>query len=547
MQTKSFIVELKQGHDMMPNKNVFASIWGEYERVIIESLITSFGLDFIVGDQYGGDIDTIHNVRAMKEDDQLFYKNNKNAFDYQNRGDYNSVEYHKDERYISINRKISESKKNGTLEDSYTGKKVVQNANIDLDHVIAAKEIHDDPGRILAGLKGTDLANSEENLRPTDRSINRSMQQKDIDDYLVKRELETPQRQERIKELKRKKTLSDKECKELNKLEKIDSINPDKMRFENEKTRKTYDAKINKEYYTSSKFISDMAGAASKRGIQMGARQVFGFVFAEIWFTAKREIQNMPSGCAFKDIFSAVGRGVQKGVESAKVKYKDLIEKFFAGFEAGALASISTTICNIFFTTARNLVKVIRQIYAAVVQAGKVLLFNPDNLPLGQRIREAMVIMATGASVLIGTTVGELIEMNPISKIPVVGDLVQVFCSTLVSGLISCSFLIFLDRSEMMNQVISFLNKIPSEANNYAVMADAFERLTAKLANLDIAAFETETKKYSSMARQICECENEDEINDLLLSAYKTFDIIIPWRGDFDSFMGKKTNKLVFE
>lgn len=34
--------------------NIFDDIFEQYERVIIESLITSFGLDFIVKDQYGG-------------------------------------------------------------------------------------------------------------------------------------------------------------------------------------------------------------------------------------------------------------------------------------------------------------------------------------------------------------------------------------------------------------------------------------------------------------------------------------------------------------
>lgn len=70
------------------------------------------------------------------------------------------------------------SNKNGTLKDAYTGRTVARNVKVDLDHVIAAKEIHDDRGRILAGLDGIDLANNDDNLKPTDRSINRSTQQK---------------------------------------------------------------------------------------------------------------------------------------------------------------------------------------------------------------------------------------------------------------------------------------------------------------------------------------------------------------------------------
>ena len=46
-----------------PNEPVMDLLLQQYKRVIVESLITSFGLDFLVQDQYGGDVDTIHNVR----------------------------------------------------------------------------------------------------------------------------------------------------------------------------------------------------------------------------------------------------------------------------------------------------------------------------------------------------------------------------------------------------------------------------------------------------------------------------------------------------
>lgn len=543
----SFIAELNNGFSSEPEENVFSSIWNEYERVIMQSLITSFGLDFLVPDQHGGDVDTIHSVREIGKDPNMTYKNAQNQADYANRGEYNTYEYHQDPRYISINRRVSESKKNGTLTDTYTGQKVAQNANIDLDHAISAKEIHDDPGRVLAGLNGTDLANCNENLKPTDRSINRSMQNKDMEDYLHKWEEERPQRQSRISELKSKGSLSDKERKELDKLEKLEQIDPDKMRAENKKARAAYEAKLAKAYYTSPKFLKDTAVAAGSRGAEMGMRQAMGFVFIEIWMSSKEEIQALPPGKDLKDMLETVASGVKKGVENAKIKDKEILAKFGEGFLSGTLASLTTTICNIFFTTAKNLVKCIRQIYASVVEAGKILLFNPDNLMFGDRIKTSTIILATGASVLVGTAVGELVQKTPIATIPGVGSFVTAFCSSLVSGLISCTLLIFLDRSKFMNKVVSALNRIPSEVNNYKEIADAMERLSAKLENLDIAKFCAETEKYRNIATKIGGMKSEQELNDLLLSAYKMFDIKIPWEGDFDTFMGNKSNHLVFE
>ena len=71
------------------------------------------------------------------------------------------------------------------LKDAYTGEDVHANSTSDLDHVMTAKEIHDDRGRSLAGLKGTDLANSDENLQATNRHTNRTKKADDMGDIYV--------------------------------------------------------------------------------------------------------------------------------------------------------------------------------------------------------------------------------------------------------------------------------------------------------------------------------------------------------------------------
>lgn len=544
----SFVAEVNSDFapDIDKNESVFKDVWEQYENVIVQSLITSFGLDFIQ-DQYGGDVDTIHNVRQIGKDPKMHYKNAQNATDYAKRGAYDSRKYHQDPRYIAINRKMSESKKNGTLTDAYTGKKVARNAKMDLDHVISAKEIHDDPGRILAGTKGTDLANTKDNLKPTDRSINRSMQAKDKEEYLQTWAEKGPQRQARINELQAKSSLSDKERKELNKLEKQEEINPAKVQAEEQHARKAYDRQVAFDYYTSSKFLTATVKGAGSLGAKMGLRQAAGLVLYEVWATAKAELQSLAPGKSLKDMLEAVANGIKKGFANAKEKYREILAKFGEGFLAGALSSLTTTICNIFFTTAKNVVKSIRQIYASVVQAGKVLLFNPDNLELGERIKTTTVILATGASVLVGSAVGELIATTPIAATPI-GSTVITFCSSLVSGLLSCTLLIFLDRSDFINKLIDkFYLGLQGVVADYKAAADAFEELAAELSQIDIASFRAETARYQQLALKIEDAKSEAELNTILLAAYKTFDIKIPWKGDFDSFMGDRSNHLVFE
>lgn len=52
----------KKGGDIESDVNVFRTVWNEYERVILQSLVTSFGLDGLIHYQRGEDVDTIYNV-----------------------------------------------------------------------------------------------------------------------------------------------------------------------------------------------------------------------------------------------------------------------------------------------------------------------------------------------------------------------------------------------------------------------------------------------------------------------------------------------------
>ncbi len=61
----SYAIKVSSNYEPNPTEPVMESIFKQYEYVIIESLVTSFGLDFLLKDQHGGDVDTIHNVRQL--------------------------------------------------------------------------------------------------------------------------------------------------------------------------------------------------------------------------------------------------------------------------------------------------------------------------------------------------------------------------------------------------------------------------------------------------------------------------------------------------
>ncbi len=74
--TANFVGQIDERYNT--ESDVYTSIFDQYERVVIQSLITSFGLDFLLLDQHGGDVDTIHNVRQIGIDESMNYKNKGN-------------------------------------------------------------------------------------------------------------------------------------------------------------------------------------------------------------------------------------------------------------------------------------------------------------------------------------------------------------------------------------------------------------------------------------------------------------------------------------
>ena len=545
MQT-NYLKKIDQSFDLEPSEPVMTGLFRQYERVLVESLVTSFALDFLVKDQYGGDVDTIHNVRKIGQDDKMTYKNMLNQQEYEQRGEYVYDSYHsgKDTNYAKMTHELREAaQKEGKpvpIKDEYTGDTVYvlgkskgapPDKKASLDHVLTAKTIHEDRGRVLSGIKGEELADARDNLRWTNTSLNSSMgatkdssgDPVEIPEYIALH----PELPEETK---------------ANMMQNYYSA------------KASYEAKLAQKYYTSTQFKLDMAKAAGNVSVHMGAKQAFGFIFAEMWFAVKEEFQKTDQENSFdmKDFLERIGRGLKHGYENAKEKYADIFFRFLNGAAAGALSSVTTTLCNIFFTTAKNVVRMIRQAYPSLVEATKVLFINPECYTFGERMRAVAKVLATGASVVTGVAVSDAISKTPVAAIPVLGDVVPAFCGAFVSGIMSCTFLYFLDRSPVINKLVKKLDglhTIETEVNYYREQAECFERYAAELMEIDLEEFQRETTLYCNVATKLENAKNENDLSAILKNAYETLNISLPWgeHESFDSFMEDESAHLVFE
>lgn len=139
----NFIKSLETS-DFYTTKNVSKSLFEEYEKIIIKSIVTSFGLDFLfVKDQEGGDVDTIHNVRQIDANlseinmgsffkhEKMGYKEKNHETAYADRGKYDSNEYHSDPNFLKRRKEEkSKTEKQGFAVDEYTGRKIPEGGTL---------------------------------------------------------------------------------------------------------------------------------------------------------------------------------------------------------------------------------------------------------------------------------------------------------------------------------------------------------------------------------------------------------------------------------
>lgn len=545
----SYVSQIQENES--PSDSVYENIFDQYERVVVQALATSFGLDFLIRDQHGGDVDTIHNVREIGKDSEMTYKNQNNARNYNDRGEYNTKEYHAGGNFQRIKHDTRKDQINNgfmPIEDQYTGKKNLgfygksgpSDRNAELDHVVEAKAIHDDTGRVLAELNGAKLADAEENFAWTNKSLNTSMGS-----------WARHRNEQWRKEHGTDAPLSEVDMKAYIKAHPdLDEDTKSKILDQYEKSRNAYEAKINRAYYTSKKFWKDSGTAALKLGLKMGLRQALGLVFTEIWFTVKDAmIECRKNG---ENLFQNIAKAVKKGLKNAKKKFRDIWNKFIEGSIAGVLSSLVTTLANIFFTTAKNIIKIIRETWASFTQACNILFINPDSYPLGERFVAAAKILATGASVVAGSMVSQLLTDCPVGKIPVVGEILPTFCSVLVTGIMSCSFLYLLDHNKGIKKVVEMLNNLPDIDNfNYALkkQGELLDRYLAELMNLDLVTLKKQEHAFSAAANQLSLVKTSEEANTCLRNIYSDLGMELPWKGyrSLDSFIANKKSRLVFE
>jgi hypothetical protein len=498
----------------------------ELHNTIIKSLVTTFGLDFLLfEDKKGGDVDTIHNVR------QGIYATEEERKKFEQQAQYNSHEYHKHNNYIQTNKQAKIDHQSNKLIDAYTGQVFAPNDKINLDHAISAKKIHNDQGRVLAELSGPDLANHSSNLYATNETLNKSKQAKDMSDYVNQLKNEMPQIKQEIAILENKPSLTHQEEKKLRNLKNKEKADHDKMLEIDKKARARYERTINTAYYTSSKFAKKVAKQSLISGAKMGTRQMLGLILAEAWFELRDQFpaiyHNNKINFSINNFLNDISNVFKAIWERIKIKFKDFIYSFKDGAISGALSSVTTTITNIFFTTGKIVGKLIREMWGHIVQVIKLIFFNPNSLPTGQLIKEASIIISSGISVICGTMI--YTTCTQLFAFPF-GTELSAFCSALVTGILTLAFSYYLEHSDKAQKIWSFLDTFKDK---YSKELDYFKAVNTKLdiylKRLAELEFNLNTQQLESFTLRLTSTNNELERSILLEQETRRRNIKLPY------------------
>jgi hypothetical protein len=385
-------------------------------------------------------------------------------YDREHPEEYKEVEKRvmKDKAYIEAKNKMKQQQQNGDLVDKYTGKEFQKNDRMNVDHVIPKKKLFDSARRKQAGLSVEQLANKEQNLQPTNESLNKSKGKKSNKEYIldkIKREKDLIQQNERDNKKIENSNLSDLEkksqIKKNNKRlqDKLDA-DPDKML----KAQKEAEKAINK----------DIAVGAVKQVGKKAGKDALKVMLVSALFTLLKEIMN-----GLVRFFKSEKKSMDNFLSEMKSSIKGFLKKILSFIQTGLSNFIGTIVSEIFgpiVSTIKKLASVIKQSISSLSEAIFYLLDKKNrNISFSIKIMQVGKIIVAGLTGITALGLGEVIEKGlgtilpalSVIKIPLLGSLaniIGIFMGAIISGIIGAVAIYFIQKAiekKMKNETLS--------------------------------------------------------------------------------------------
>ena len=327
-----------------------------------------------------------------------------------------------------------------------------------MDHVVARKQLFENPWRKIADIDTADLANKKENFAATNESLNKSKGATSNSDYIKNRELREKKLRDQVQRANEKidkKNISDAEKRNLK------AINEKKL---NDKLAADSKKMLNAEKKAKKAINKDIAKKVPVKVANKAGKDAVKAMFVAALFGMLKEIMNalVRFFKSKKQSFDAFLEEMKKALHSFFGKIKDFIKVGVDSF----VGSIVGEIIGAFNQKLQKLPNLIKQIFGSIRESISYL-SNPESQSHSTEIKIAHISkIITSALVGVGAMfLGEYFEKY-LLPLPGMGFEIK-FLGTIANilGMFLASLLTGILGAIMINRLDQFISKKMIEEN----------------------------------------------------------------------------------
>lgn len=431
--------ELSNLHSKLP-ENQTNTLLHLCEASAISAITSQFGLaSLIIDARDGGSVTTVYNFEkgiTANEADAARYSDmiaNRN-------GKYSEVRNKVGYDKPLVKRRNEALQNEAIIIDEYTGRNLSKDDRVHLDHIVSVKEIESSVSANLAlsPEERVKIAADKENLALIDGSINQSKGSDEMKVFLNKENKKTGQR----------------------KAEKF-GIDEQKAMQKDKKARKFVYGEIDKAKVK--KYSKELLTTGCKDITKIMAYTVIGVAMREIAQGAITEIKlafKQRGKESFGEIWVRFKTRMSEILDSLKSKWKDLVAGSIEEGLTSFISNLGVFLINVFATTLKRFVAMIRAGFVSLKEAVKILVNPPRGLDKDEVGYQAVKVLTAGLIGALSLGLSEAIDkfllsipvLTPIFSfiVPVigksVGDIVSTCLSAILGGVLTTIVIYFMDK-----------------------------------------------------------------------------------------------------
>lgn len=321
--------------------------------------------------------------------------------------------------------KANVTSEKGEIVDVYTGRSHPAN-EMDLDHVVSLKEMHDSGGFMLSDREKRQFGTDERNHKFTHQSNNRSKGERELSEWVDEAKVNG-------KDIDKRRT------------------NPLTKKAELIKNEYVPQSALGKTVFVATRGAQDGLKTGKDQGLQQAVAALISEFITAIYAEAKDVFLNgWRSSTQFHEMswIGVLKARVDRISSHLLSKWKNVVEAFAAGAISGFFTAIGTALMNLLQGTPQALVRLIREGGVSLFQAIKTFINPPNNLTTKQAAHEAIKILSSGLVVSGGIMLGEII-FKTFDAIPIIGPIVQTVVVGLITGIGALLVAYLLDKLDL--------------------------------------------------------------------------------------------------